>query len=308
MSLALALGVRIQIAPAIGLAFLALAATREPRRFPALAGGLAAGLATVGLIEWLWWGVPFQGQWGYLRAEFVHRASTFFSREPVTFFVKNYVLIYGGLLPIVALLAWVGARRAPILLLAFLALVLPFHLVGHKEYRFMIAAAPVLVLLMGLGAADVWTRLADRRAPGGARGWIALAAWLVSMTSMSLGDTFRPFWTSDRNRIFGFREIAQQSDACGIALVSMRWWHTPGYSGLGRDVPIYEILSPDEEPQLLAAANYLLAGPKAPPPPPPWVQWRAYSRPVEFAYHRPGGCQPAPDAKVERPPLLPSGS
>jgi hypothetical protein len=293
----------VQIAPAVGLAVVAVALVREPGRMRAIAAGLGAGLALVGVIEWLWWGAPFQGQWGYLAAEFAHGASTFFSREPVTFFVKNYVLMYGGLLPLVALLVWAGARRAPILLVAFLALVLPFHFVGHKEYRFVMVAAPVLVLLMGLGAADLWARFGSRARWGTAL--VALAGWLVAMTAMSLSDTFRPFWTTDRNRILAFRDIAEQPDACGVALVSMRWWHTPGYSGLGRDIPIYEILSADEEAQLLGAANYLLAGPKAPPPPPPWTEWRAYSRPVEYAYRRPGGCQPVPAAKVERPPLLP---
>ena len=40
----------------------------------------------------------------------------------MTFFAKNYVLIYGAALPIVALLAWIGAKRAPILLIAAVAL------------------------------------------------------------------------------------------------------------------------------------------------------------------------------------------
>jgi hypothetical protein len=163
----------------------------------------------------------------------------------------------------------------------------------------MIDAAPVLLLMAGLGAAQFWIHVQ--------RSWrvIAVVAWLVSMTAMSFSDSFRPFWTQDRNHIIAFREIGRQPDACGIVLASMRWWHTPGYSGMGRNIPLYEVDDPAESGRLLQAANYMIAGTKAPAPPAPWVRWHAYSRPVEYAYRRPGICVPDPAARIERPPTIP---
>jgi hypothetical protein len=299
LCLMLALGVRVQLAPAVAVALIALAIANGRRGCVALAAGAAAGLFVVGAIEWSWWGVPFQGQWGYLAMEFRHGASTFFAREPATFFLKNYVLMYGGFLPIVAILAAIGASRAPILGVVFVALALPFHFVGHKEYRFMIDAAPVLLLMVGLGAAQFWIRVQPA--------WrvVGVVAWLVSMTAMSFSDSFRPFWTQDRNHIVAFREIGRQPDACGIVLASMRWWHTPGYSGIGRNIPLNAIDDPAESGRLLQAATYWIAGTKAPPPPAPWVRWREYSRPVEYAYRRPGMCVPDAAARIERPPTIP---
>jgi hypothetical protein len=156
---------------------------------------------------------------------------------------------------------------------------------------------------MGLAAAHVTQRVDDARWPRVA--WSLAAGWLVAMGAMSLSDSYRNYWTQDTNRILAFRDIGRQPDACGVALVSMRWYHTPGYSGIGRDVPIYEIRDEQDLDRLLAAANYVLTGPKAPAPPAPFVQWRAYTRPVEFAYRREGTCAPAADAKIELPEGIP---
>ena len=77
----------------------------------------------------------------------------------------------------------------------------------------------------------------------------------------------------------------------------------PGYSGLGRDVPIYESGRDEVEmARLAAAANFVLTGPKSPEPPAPYVRWKSYTRPVEFLYRRPGTC-----VRDERSIVRPSG-
>ena len=120
------------------------------------------------------------------------------------------------------------------------------------------------------------------------------------MTAMSLGDTYRPFWTRDRNSILAFREIGRQADACGVGLYRVGWWHTTGYSGEGRDIPLYEMIDPEDVSRLAPAANYILAAPKSPPPPAPYVRWREYSRPSQYLYRRPGGCVPDAPSQVRR--------
>jgi phosphatidylinositol glycan class B len=296
-----ALGLRIQIAPAIGVAFLLMAAAHARRMVPLIAGA-AAGLAVVGVLEWSWWGVPFGGQIGYLEAEFVRHVSRNFGRQPLTFFLKNFVLFYGGALPMVAFLAARGAKTAPVLAICIAALLIPFHFIGHKEYRFVLPAIPPLLALMGIGLAGYMNPLDGRTWKRVAAG-IAVS-WLTAMAAMGWSDSYRAYWTMDTNRVLAFREIGRDPNACGIALISMRWYHTPGYSGIGRDIPIYEIREEKDLDRLLGAANYVLTGPKAPAPPAPFVLWREYTRPVELAYRRDGGCTAAPDMKIERPPIL----
>ena len=299
--LAIALGVRMQIAPAIAVVFAAVLLSHDGRGRAALIGGAALGLAVVGAVGWAWWGAPFRGHWGYLTMEFSRHASAQFGRESITFFAKNAVLFYGAALPIFAALALCGARRAPILFVAFAALAIPFHFIGHKEYRFMIPAISVLVLLAGIGAADAIERFAPRATR---TTWIALASgWLIAMGAMSWSDSFRPFWFRDGAHIRAFRDIGTQLDACGIGLENIRWWHTPGYAGIGRNVPIYEMPGMDGVGALQESANYIIAATKSPAPPAPYEEWREYSRPLEKVYRRPGGCVPNPSKIVERPPI-----
>ncbi len=301
--LCLTLALRMQIAPAIGVALLlALLVDWRTRVLP-LAGGIAVAALLVGTIEWAWWGVPFLGHYNYLRLEFAQDVSSQFGRQPLTFYAKNYVLFYGAALPIVALLAWRGAVKAPVLLIAAIALALPFHFIPHKEYRFLVVAVPVLVLLMGIGAADLASRTPTLMKTGALS--IGAAAWLVAMVAISLGDSYRPYWVLDRNHIWAFREVGSRPDACGVALVGIRWFHTPGYAGLGRDIPIYEIGRDPLPPNIAAAANYVLVGHKAPPPAAPYVRLLTYKRPEEHLYSRPGSCVPDPDAKITAPDKVP---
>lgn len=300
-SLMLALGMRVQIAPAVGIAFLSAAMVKGGRqRTTALLGGVATGLAVVGFVEWMWWGVPFQGQWGYVAMEWLHRSSTFFARQRVTFFAKEYVLLYGGALPLMAFLIYAGARNAPVLLLTSLAVIVPFHFVGHKEYRFVVAGLPLLVLLMGLAAAELATRIDKAMKRGVLPTFVC--GWLVAMVAFGFSDHYRPYWTRSGNHVLAFEEIGKDPGACGVALVGIRWWQTPGYSGLGRDIPIYELRSPDQNAHIMSTANYLLLAPKQPVPPGPYVRWHEYSRPVQYLYRRPGGCVPDESAQVVFPP------
>jgi phosphatidylinositol glycan class B len=298
-----ALAIRVQVAPAVGFLLLIALLAGGRARTMALLGGAAVGLAVTGAIEWSWWGTPFQGQVGYLVMEFTHRSSRFFGRQPFTYYLKQYVLMYGAALPMVWVLIGSGARTAPVLLLAALSVIVPFHFVGHKEYRFVVAGLPLLVLLMGLAAAK-WTTSLDpeKRA---ATLPLLIVGWLIAMTAVSLGDTYRPLWTRHGNHVLAFEEIGAQADACGVALVGIRWWQTPGSSGLGRDIPIYEIGSDGDAARLRAAANYVLQATKAEPPLPPYERWREYTRPVQYVYRRPGGCVPDEAARIARPPGIP---
>lgn len=298
----LTLALRMQVAPAVALVSLfALLVDWRARMLPLL-GGIVLAVVSIGLVEWAWWGVPFLGHYNYLRLEFAQDVSSHFGRQPLTFYAKNYVLFYGAALPVVALFAWQGARKAPILLIAALALALPFHFIPHKEYRFLIVAVPVLVLLMGVAAAEIASRIPTLLPPRALL--VAGSAWLIAMIAISLGDSYRPYWVLDRNHIRAFREVGGRPDACGVALVGIRWFHTPGYAGLGRDIPIYETGREPLPPNIAAAANYVLVGHKAPTPDAPYVRIHTYKRPEEHLYQRPGSCVPDP-AKITAPDAVP---
>ncbi len=168
----------------------------------------------------------------------------------------------------------------------------------------MIAALPLLVLLMGLAVSDLMTRLNDGR--GYSTPVLVAGGWLVGMIAVSLGDTYRPNWTRHRNHVLAFEDVGRQSDACGVALVGIGWWQTPGYSGLGRDIPIYQLTGDVVADRIYSSANYVLQATKAEPPPPPYERWRDFRRPVQHLCKRPGGCIPDPSAQVRLPPGVPN--
>ena len=294
-TLVLAMALRVQILPAAALALALCWLTADRERRIALAAGIAVAMIVAGAVEWRWWGAPFQGQIGYVTMELTHHSSRFFAQEPVTFYLKQYVLLYGAALPIVAILILQGARRAPVLLIVAMAVVVPFHFVGHKEYRFVIAALPMLVLLMGLATSDLLGRLDPDYT------WrtlsLTIGAWLVAMMAVSWGDTFRPFWMRDGNHIRAFEDVAEQADACGIALQGIRWWHTPGYSGLGRNIPIYEMRGSEDTPRVLDAANYVMQAPKSPAPPAPFEKWRDPRARCSMPTAAPAAARPPPRSR-----------
>ncbi len=115
--------------------------------------------------------------------EFTHHVSNAFGREPLTFFVKNYVLIYGGALPVIVALTYRGARKAPILLIALIAVV-PFHFIAHRQYRFVASGVALMVLLIGLGTGYLLAGVAPTLRPGTCA--LVTGGWLVAMTAMSL--------------------------------------------------------------------------------------------------------------------------
>ena len=302
-TMALALCLRVQIAPAATLGLLLALVVGGRERTVSLLSGVAVALLVAGAAEWRWWGTPFQGQIGYLAMEATRHSSRFFSQEPLTFYVKQYILMYGAALPIVAFLIYTGSRKAPVLLIIALAVIVPFHAIGHKEDRFVVAGLPPLVLLMGLGTADLLARFA---VPGVGTVSAVIAGWSIAMLAVCYGDTYRPYWTRHGNHVLAFEQVGRQPDACGVALVGIRWWQTPGYSGLGRNIPIYEITSDEQAPRILSAANYVLEATKAAPPPAPFALWREYTRPVQALYRRPGGCVPDPSSQVVLPPGIPA--
>ena len=200
--------------------------------------------------------------------------------------------MYGGLLPGHRLPRLRRrAARAPILLLTAVAVILPFHFIGHKEYRFLVPSVPLLVLLMGLGAADLLDACRRRRSTSrtaalvvcrlaGGRHCDQLRRLLPRRTGSRIAITSSRFARSARSRT----RAASRSwaSAGGTRPATRGCGATSRCTRPARD----ERRWPGSRP----AANYVLTGPKSPAPPAPYVHWQEYSRPVEFLYRRPGGC------------------
>ncbi len=144
----LAVALRVQYLPAAG--FLALLAIGRwsgralVRSAVALVGvGLLAGY-----VDKLSWGSWFASHYSTYEFNVVRDASALFGTSPADRHVLKLGVASAGLLPLAALASLGFARRLWILMVTLFAIVGVHTMIPHKEYRFIVAAIPVLLVLM----------------------------------------------------------------------------------------------------------------------------------------------------------------
>lgn len=198
------------------------------------------------------------------------------------------------IVPIVALAA-IGARRYPLLAVLAIANILVHSLIGHKEYRFIIASVAAIILLAGVGAADFaawWARRRGRSVAATDRlvltSWLFAALTVVPVYAIRDTATVTPFTA----RAFdGFRA---RPDLCGVAIIGGEFYEGYGYARLRRDVPIFVRGRGDPriDPALFNSALTWAGGEGDLPP---GFRQKACSGglPKQCVYERPGGCSGA---------------
>jgi hypothetical protein len=184
---------RLQLAPAIAIAGIALC-RRAPARWRA---GLLAGAVPVlgaGLLDWASWGEPFRSFFlnVYLNL-FRGVAAQEFGASPPVFFITNLSLDWLWTLPVMMFCAWRGARVLPVAGLAGLAVVLTHSAIAHKEFRFIFPAIGLAVPLAGVGLAGLLEALKPRAALAWAAGALAFAGplcspWLYFLLMLQTGS------------------------------------------------------------------------------------------------------------------------
>ena len=220
---------RPQYAP--GAAVLALIACGRHwrQRWPAvIVGGLAALL--VGALADLASGsVPLAWIAANVHQNLVAGKAAQFGVSPAW----AYLAWWGGLwrgatVPIVLGLVR-GRRHAPPLFWAAIVGVVLHSLIGHKEYRFVLAATTAIVILASLGWADWIAGLSRHRRLAAAAAFVIAGA-----ASLALGLTgaAAEITAGGRPGATLFRDVAADPSACGVALLDLDWSEFPGQSGL----------------------------------------------------------------------------
>jgi hypothetical protein len=83
--------------------------------------------------------------------------------------------------------------------------------------------------------------------------------------------------------------IRRAPDACGVALHLVIWDEAPGYTGLHRNIPIYNSYRDAEFERIRDAANYVLSRNPAEPGYTKLREWKQDEDPL-YLYRRDGGC------------------
>jgi len=296
--LGVAFVLRFHLAPAILVIGLAtMLRLRTPRWAMAAAAGVVVVLLA-GLLDWITWGIPFHSFWQSVAINMIEGRAATFGTQPVFWYFLLYANAWPGIAIILLALILVGARRAPLLFLVPLVILVSHSLIGHKEYRFLYPGLPFLMTLASIGAAELFALTTRTLSVPERR--LAFAAlvltWLLTTLTIAGTDGFRPNWTKRADLITLFDKVRDAPDACGLGLQGEFWWDTPGYSALGRKLPMYFIRR-DEYARVGPAFNLLIHRDDD-----------AHNLPAEFEdlqceggfclAMRAGSCAPQPDEEI----------
>lgn len=245
---------RFQYLPAVALIAVWGAADHCRRVWKPLLLGNAAALALGGLADLGMGEAPFS--WGLRNyaTNMIASRSALFGTSPPGWYFTTIGAIWGwsalALVPLIAL----GARRLPMLAACAGVLLATHMLVPHKEYRFVLLAVALLVLLAAIGSADAALWLTRRRPSMQAALFPALATfWLGLAIAVGAGEPFRDFWSIGHDALIAEARAGEIPGVCGIAFYRIGVHPRASHALVNRPVPLLLIDGPIA--QETAAAN-----------------------------------------------------
>lgn len=247
---------RIQYAPA--LLTLAIFTARKDWRgawLPLVLGGCSA-LAIDALANLAMGAVPFRWMIEAARINLLEGRAKAYGTLPLTgYFTLLAWYWYLALVPIL-LLAWLGARRYPVLLWIALVHLACHSLIAHKEYRFVLASSALLVILAAIGSAELLRRVPRERLVLATIA--ALTVWGGTSAVLARGN-FAPNWTIEADLAEALDKAGRPGKTCGLALYRARDTVAGSYALYRRATPIYVLGSAEEARRHADAYDVMLA-------------------------------------------------
>lgn len=247
---------RIQYAPAL-LTLAILTARREWRGawLPLIAGGCGA-LAIDAAANLAMGAMPFRWMIEAARINLIAGRAGAYGEMPLTGYFSLIAWYWYLATAPILLLAWIGAKRYPVLLWVALAH-LGFHaLIGHKEYRFVLASTALLVILAAIGSAELLRRVPRRRLALATMGTLAL--WGTASAALAAGH-FRPNWSLEADLAAALERAGRPAATCGLALYRPRDTVAGAYALYRRATPIYLVRTPAEAARHAGAFDVVVA-------------------------------------------------
>ena len=205
----IAMVVRPQLTPVVGLAVLAVGGFQVRERYPALIGGLAVPFVLAGLLDWATWGWPFHAFVTYVYDITVGGVAATFGINPIYSYLGWEWVAWGAFGIVIVLCAIYGGLRLPLLLLIVVAIFALHSAVGHKEYRYISPALPLLMTLAGIGSVLAADRLAERLDRPAIQRALMVAvplAWTIASIGLAASPDRIWYWVRSRGSILGPRD------------------------------------------------------------------------------------------------------
>lgn len=132
-----------------------------------------------------------------------------------------------------------GARRYPMLLLTALAVIAVHSAIGHKEYRFVLLAVSLLVLIAAIGSVDLveWWAVRRGAAVSAKVPAAVMALWLAASVQVAATEPFSINWGIGKAPLRALRTVRNYPGLCGMATYRIRDVPFVSRAVLNRDVP-----------------------------------------------------------------------
>jgi GPI mannosyltransferase 3 len=255
----LAVMLRIHIGPGVFVLAIWVCRLHMRRRWlPFILGGLPP-LILFGASDWIAWGAPFSTFIESFKINLIEGKSKHFGVEPYYWFFAEIWRNWSICIPLFAgLIAYKFRKKLPWVLVAG-TIVLSHSLIAHKEYRFIYPALICFIVAAALGSADVLQKaiaaLPERKRLLTA---LVLLLWFSASVALAISPPFFRNWKRSRVLIQAYYFLSTRKDMCGLITYETGWWDSGGYAHLHRNVPIYDNLTADFEPDdVIPLANYV---------------------------------------------------
>jgi len=242
--LALAVALRVQLLPLAGILALVAAVTWTNRCRAAAAATAAAVVVAAGLLDRLTWGGWFASYYNNYLFNAVHGVSSLFGEQGHRFFADQLVAASFGVFAAAGLCGLWWWRRLWLPITLIVVLVASHTLIWHKEYRFVFAAIPLVILLFGVVAALVTEPLSATRRRVGRAAVLAgvcvvsfAGAWNRLPGQRAVYDHV-PLCAPDPS-LQAYMQLSDDPSLTALFIADEEWWFSGGYYYLHRDVPIY---------------------------------------------------------------------
>lgn len=242
--LALAVALRVQLLPLAGILALVAAVTWTNRCRVAAAATAAAVVVAAGALDRLTWGGWFTSYYNNYLFNAVYGVSGLFGEQGYRFFADQLIAASCGVFALAGVCALWWWRRLWLPLALIVVLVASHTLIWHKEYRFVFAAIPLIILIFGV----VVALMTERLSAAGRR--LVRAAALVGVAVVSIFGVWNrlpgqravydyvPLFASDPS-LQAYVQLSDDPSLKALFIADEDWWFSGGYYYLHRDVPIY---------------------------------------------------------------------
>ena len=296
--LGLTMALRLQIAPAVLMAVVAVGGVRRLHGYRVLLPGLILPLLGIGLLDWITLGWPFRSMAMNVYFNSVISVAAQFGTSPPWSYVGSIIQSWGPMAPVIGILALVGAYRLRLLFAVAAVIFLVHSAFGHKEDRFISPMLPLVLTLAAIGSALLVDLVRSAPWRTSLRATLVLG-WAAASLAVAMMPANTYFWQMGRGAILADRVVNADPKACGVAILpGSRWPATGGYVLTRPDISLYSGGSTTASPATLSASNYVIAFDRMDPSQAGYQAVACWTDPrfrnaiaqTMCLWHRPGGC------------------